>query len=190
MRLFLVGPRACGKTTVGRALSERLGLSFADTDDLVATLSGALAADLLRSRGEAALRAVESVVVDRLCEGPDRVVATGGGVVLLEKNRGRMRGAGFVVYLRADAGTLAARIRAAGAEKRPSLTGEPPDAEVGEVLAVREPLYAAAANVEVDATRPVGEVVAAILAALPAGSRGPAPRPTPPPAGRGPCATR
>ncbi|HET6202318.1 MAG TPA: shikimate kinase AroL [Planctomycetota bacterium] len=167
MRIFLVGARASGKTSVGRSLAERLRVSFADTDDLVSTIAGALAGDLLRTKREPALRAAESAVLARLCEVFDGVVATGGGVVLSEKNRDRMRRGGFVVYLRAGAETLAARIRAEGEGTRPSLTGAPPDEEVSAVLAAREPLYAEIAHLVLDATRPVAELVSAIASALP-----------------------
>ncbi len=173
MRVFLVGARASGKTTVGRALATRLGVSFADTDDLVATIAGAVAGDLLRTKGEAALRAAETAVLARLCEVFQGVVATGGGIVLSEKNRERMRSGGFVVHLRADAETLATRIRAGGAEKRPSLTGAPADEEVSAIVAAREPLYAEVAHLVLDATRPVEEIATAIVAALPS-SPGPA----------------
>jgi len=170
MRIFLVGARASGKTSVGRALAERLGASFADTDDLLAAIAGAVAGDLLRTKGEAALRAAESAVLARLCEVFDGVVATGGGIILSEKNRERMRRGGFVVYLRAGADTLAARIRAEGKEKRPSLTGAPADEEVPAVLAAREPLYVEVAHLVLDATRPAGELASAIASALPPSS--------------------
>ena len=172
VRLFLVGPRGCGKTTVGRALADRLGARFADTDELVATVAGALAGDLLRTKGEGALRAAESAVLARLCEVFEGVVATGGGIVLSEKNRERLRSSGFVVYLRADAETLAARIRAQGKGRRPSLTGAAPDEEVPAVLAAREPLYRAVAHLEVDAARPVGESVERIASSILSGGGG------------------
>ncbi|MGH7149104.1 MAG: shikimate kinase AroL [Planctomycetota bacterium] len=167
MRVFLVGARASGKTTVGRALATRLGVSFADTDDLVATIAGAVAGDLLRTKGETALRAAETAVLARLCEVFHGVVATGGGIVLSEKNRERMRRSGFVVYLRADAQALASRIRAQGKKRRPSLTGAAPDEEVPAILAAREALYAEVAHLVLDATRPVEELASAIAAALP-----------------------
>src|SRR5262249_57093640 len=75
-------------------------------------------------------------------------VATGGGVVLRPENRARLRAAGRLVWLTADAATIWQRMQQDGstAERRPDLTVGGL-AEVEELLKQREPLYRDCADV-------------------------------------------
>ncbi|MHC4918783.1 MAG: shikimate kinase [Planctomycetota bacterium] len=82
-KVVLVGPRAAGKTTVGRALADRLGWGFRDTDDLLAAAVGQPAEDYLQNAGEAAFRTIEEQVVGAALLSTDpEVLALGGGAVL------------------------------------------------------------------------------------------------------------
>ena len=58
--LFLIGPRASGKSTVGRLAAERLGLPFYDTDDMVMDEAGCSIAEIVRLEGWESFRARES----------------------------------------------------------------------------------------------------------------------------------
>jgi shikimate kinase len=94
------------------------------------------------------------------------VLASGGGAILAEENRVRMKAAGPVVWLHASNEALARRLsrdRSAG-ENRPSLTGRPIAEEVAEVMAVREPLYRECATIIVDSEREWPEQVARRIA--------------------------
>ena len=126
--------------------------------------------------GEAGFRAREAAVLEELCGRRRHVIATGGGVVLRPENRDRLRAAGLVVWLTADAPTLWERLRqdATTAERRPALTVGGL-AAVEEFLRARRPLYEAVAHLAVDtARRSPPEVAEAILALLPR-QPGPAP---------------
>ena len=108
-------------------------------------------------------------VVDRIRGGERVVVATGGGVVLAPQNVDLMEGCGTVVWLKATAETLKARIGAdpASSEARPALEGTSSVDEVDVVLARRESLYRRAAHVRVTTDRLEAEEVAEkVLAAL------------------------
>jgi shikimate kinase len=159
-----------GKSRVGRALAERLGWTFLDTDVLVEKGAGMKIAEIFAREGEAGFRAREREVLAAL---PDRacVVALGGGAIVAEENRALLRGKGTLVWLDARPETLVERI-GAGAE-RPLLAGldrEARIAKLGALREAREPAYASARlRVDTDA-RSVDEVCAAVLAALGAGA--------------------
>lgn len=165
--IFLVGPRACGKTTIGRQLAALRGVPFLDTDALLQEMAQRSIADIVATEGWPAFRIRESAALEeaaRRCGYPDRpqgVIATGGGMVLAEKNRLFLRKAGEVVFLQAPAAMLAARLRRhALPEQRPSLTGGDMVQEVAAVLAERLPLYKATSHHWVDASLPVQELCA------------------------------
>jgi shikimate kinase len=165
IRIVLLGMMGSGKSSVGRALAERTGWPFVDNDALVQDATGRTARQLLVEVGEGAMREAEALALRTgLALAPPVIVATAAGTVLNPETRELIDAAGFVVWLRADAETLAAR--AAGAEHRPWLDGD----AVGwfrSTLAAREPLYATVADLEMDtgSSRP-GAAADAIVAAL------------------------
>lgn len=161
--IFMVGARASGKTTIGRALAEALGFDFVDTDHYMLETSSLTVAEVVASEGWEGFRARESEAL-RAVTRPGLVVATGGGMVLAEANREFMRDMGTVFYLCAPAPLLAARLESAPeADQRPSLTGRSIVDEVTEVLAAREKLYRGAAHHVLDASAPPEAVVGQAL---------------------------
>ena len=168
--VYLVGYRASGKTTVGRALAARLCREFVDTDHLVETEAGREIAVIFQESGEEAFRHLESEILRRVCErasrGEELVVATGGGVVLLADNIKLMRNSGKVVWLRAPAAVLEQRIGAdpATGRSRPPLQGASAASEVEEVLKRRYPLYEASAECIVDTGELDPEEVCSVIA--------------------------
>src|SRR5262245_722959 len=110
--IFLIGLRGSGKTTIGRAMAERLGLPFRDADADLEARSGRSIRDIFSTDGEAAFRDLEEqTLVDLIARGP-AVIATGGGVVLREANRARLRAAGKVIWLTAAPDVLWQRTQA------------------------------------------------------------------------------
>jgi shikimate kinase len=154
--LVLVGYRGAGKSTVGAMLAARLGVGFVDTDALVERLTGEPVAKLFASGGEARFREAEVKALEALDAARPCIVATGGGAVITDRGRRAIRGLGTVVWLRASAAVLSARI--AGSD-RPPLTGLSAEAEVEALLEARAPLYASLADAIVDAgERPAVEI--------------------------------
>lgn len=163
--IFLIGPRACGKTSVGRALADRLGLDFVDTDHALVEAAGTAIADYVAARGWDAFRDLEAATLARVARGPVRVVGCGGGIVLRPENRAVLAD-GVVLYLETAPETLAARLLADPiAAQRPSLTGGGVADEVRQVLAERAPLYAASADIVLHEA-PLADVVEEALCAI------------------------
>jgi shikimate kinase len=165
-RLFLIGPRGSGKTTVGQLLAGRLRWEFVDADDVIETAAGRSVADVFAAEGEAGFRQRESEALQQLIGLDRHVIACGGGVVLRPENRQLLRQSGHCAWLTGDPATLCRRLEGdpTTAARRPALTALPPTEEMARILAEREPLYGEVAHfaVATDGRSP-DEVVSAIL---------------------------
>jgi shikimate kinase len=162
--VFLIGYRCTGKTTTARHLAGRCGGDWCDMDELLEARAGRSIRQIFAEEGEAGFRAREAEILEELCRGPARVVATGGGVVLAPANRERLRRAGFVIWLTADTPTIWRRMTEdpTTAERRPALTTGGL-AEIEDLLRRREPLYRECAGLTVDTSARTPEEVAAVI---------------------------
>lgn len=150
--VFLIGPRASGKSSVARLLARHLGRPLFDTDFLVAAEAGCTIAEIVAKEGWDSFREREARVLRAACLSGG-IIATGGGMVLSMANREFMRQQGTVVYLSASPECLHSRLSAdLNPGLRPSLTGNDPLEEVRSVLAEREPLYISTAHHILDAS--------------------------------------
>lgn len=164
--LFLIGPRGCGKTTVGMALADSLNCRFVDTDQWLQSQLNMTVAEIVEKEEWAGFRARETAALEAVTA-PSSVIATGGGIILTEFNRHYMRHNGIVVYLCAPVSVLVNRLQAAPEEDlRPTLTGKPLSEEVEEVLEERDALYREVAHIIIDATNEPDQVVSEIRCAL------------------------
>lgn len=147
MLLWLIGMMGSGKTRVGQLAAARREVPFFDTDRRVEEQAGCSIAELWAERGEPAFRRLEAEAV-RWVSGLEGIVATGGGVVLDPGNVVTMRATGTVVWLDADASTLARRV---GSDRaRPLLVAEEPVEErLRRIAAERAGRYATAAHIRI-----------------------------------------
>ena len=143
--IVVVGAPGAGKTTVGQALADRLGLRFADVDAVIVDRAGKPIAEIFADEGEDAFRALEEQVTAELLDEAG-VLALGGGAVLSPRTREALRGH-RVVWLRVG---LAAAVKRVGMDTaRPLLLGN----VRGRLLALlneRAPLYADVATQVID----------------------------------------
>jgi shikimate kinase len=162
--LVLVGPPGAGKTTVGRVLARRLGVAFTDVDTIIVKRAGKPIADMFLQDGEDAFRALEREVVAEALAGTDGVLALGGGSVLADVTRVRLRGH-RVVHLTVG---LSDGLRRTGmSTARPLLAGVNPRATFKALLDARAPLYREVATVVVDTgRRSANQVARAVLEAI------------------------
>jgi shikimate kinase len=156
--VVLIGFMGSGKSVVGRALAERLSYRLFDTDAMVEEHDGRSIAEIWDAEGEDGFRTREHEAVLYACAGSGRVIACGGGAVLNIRNYGVLKGAGTVVYLRAPADVLRARLE--DETTRPLLR------EAGafdRLLAERTPAYESAADIVVDADLGTPDEIAEVI---------------------------
>ena len=142
--IFLIGLMAVGKSTVGRQLAEALKMPFFDADEEIERRAGAEISWIFDVEGEVGFRQREAAIIDELTQHQGIVLATGGGVVLLEENRRCLAARGIVIHLDSPIEKLVARTRRD--TKRPLLQGSDPAAKLSELKQQRGPLYAEIAD--------------------------------------------
>ena len=96
--IVLIGMPGCGKSTVGRVLAAQIGRRFVDLDHMIAA-QGRTPAQIIRTDGERAFRAIETDAVRTLAPEQGLVIATGGGTVLSAENRRLLAYNGVSVFL-------------------------------------------------------------------------------------------
>jgi shikimate kinase len=165
--LALIGYRGSGKSTVGTILAGWLGRAFIDVDLEIEARAGRSIAAIFAESGEGAFRDWEEATIAEItARNASAVLATGGGAVLREVNRSRIRSLGFVVWLTAPPPELARRLEIdrRGLAERPPLTGAGTLLEISHVLAERSPYYRELADLVIDtAGQTPTEVARAIL---------------------------
>jgi shikimate kinase len=170
MNVTLIGYRGSGKSAVAAPLARRLGWTAIDADHEIESRAGRSIREIFERAGEPEFRRLERETLADLLSRDQFVIAAGGGAILDEGTRDRMRQAGPVVWLRAPADVLFERIAAdpVTAERRPNLTAAGGLEEIVRLLSVREPLYRDAATLSIDVSRlSVEDVVKQIIASLP-----------------------
>ena len=130
-------------------LAARLGLRPVDLDERIERDEGVAIADLIRTRGEDAFRAIEARTLARALEVEGIVIACGGGILGREENRERLARA-FVVWLGVTPETAAARMDTVGRDSRPLLDGGSVLDRLRSLEAARSDLYRSAAHATVD----------------------------------------
>jgi 3-dehydroquinate synthase len=140
--IILGGFMATGKSSVGRRLAIVLGYDFLDLDTLIAAESGMPIAQIFATQGEAAFRAMETRMVERIAVRTGCVVATGGGTIVNPRNLEVLKRSGAVIALTADPDTIIARI--GPTEDRPMLWGGDRRERVRALLEQRAAAYAKA----------------------------------------------
>jgi shikimate kinase len=140
--LVLVGLMGVGKSTVGRRLARRLGLSFVDSDAAIEDASGLPAAEIFERYGELEFRDGERRLVARLIEGDVRVIATGGGAYVDPTTRQLLNERAITVWLDAPVDILAERT--SRRDTRAQLRNGNPKAVVERLAAARRPSYVGA----------------------------------------------
>lgn len=147
-----MGLPGSGKTTIGRQLARRLGVSFVDSDHVIEHRLGCSIREFFAREGENSFRDVEQQVLDDLTQSHEGVIATGGGSVLRGANRRHLRERGHVIYLRSTPEDVFRRVRHDTA--RPLLQVDDPLARLRALFEARDPLYREAAHFVIETGRP------------------------------------
>jgi len=166
VKVFLIGYRGAGKSTVAQPLAQRMGGDWVDTDQEIEARAKMKISDIFKDQGEEVFRDLEErVILDLLIDDDLQVLALGGGAVIRKATRERILSAGKVIWLKASAETLYDRILAdeAAGQRRPNLTHGGGFQEVQEVLAEREPIYYETADYTIETEGKTPEDIAALI---------------------------
>lgn len=151
INVVLVGPMGSGKTSVGRRLACVLKRDFFDTDFEIVARTGVAIDHIFDIEGEEGFRKRETQMLKDLCEIPNIVIATGGGIVIKEENRKLLKQDSFVVYLASSVEQLVKRT--AKSKTRPLLERSTNrEKTIRDLLAAREDFYQEVADVVIDTT--------------------------------------
>ena len=157
LNVALIGMPSCGKTTIGRALADRLGKRFVDLDEEIVRAAGYSIPDLFAAEGEDGFRAREAEQTARFAREGRQVLSCGGGVVKRPENLRALRQNGVVLFIDRPLDAL-------------TVGGGRPLSTSAEALktmeAQRRPLYLAAADAVIPNETTVADAVAAALEAL------------------------
>ena len=161
--IVLVGPMGSGKTTIGRRLAHELNRDFFDTDHEIIDKTGVTIDHIFDIEGEEGFRERESKILENLCQMSNIILATGGGIVILPKNRKILKNSGLVVYLSSSVNQLLKRT--AKSKTRPLLENSSDRRKtITELLEARDVYYREVASFVVDTTgKKLHEVINIII---------------------------
>jgi len=147
MAKVLLGFMGAGKSTIARGLDP----DYIDMDALIEERLGMSIADFFAEKGEVVFRQVESEVLADLLK-TDRVVSTGGGVVISQRNRDLLKTNPENIYLKADFETLYQRIAADMDNQRPLFLNNSKE-ELAAIFKERQAWYEEVASRVLDVTK-------------------------------------
>ena len=152
MTIVLVGLPGSGKSTVGRQLARRLGLSFIDSDHVIEQRLGCSIREFFEREGEARFRDIEQQTLDELSLGPAIVLSTGGGSCMRAATRAFLHERGHVIYLRSTPEDVYRRIK--HDRGRPLLQVSDPLQRLRDLYEARDPQYRECAHYVIETGRP------------------------------------
>lgn len=116
--IFFVGLPGSGKTTLSKMLSEYLSYNFYDIDSMIEENEGEKISEIFEQIGENAFRDLESITLEKTYKEDKAVISTGGGIILLKKNRDIMKNNGITIFIDRPPNIIVENI---DASKRPLL---------------------------------------------------------------------
>jgi shikimate kinase len=156
--VVVLGLMGIGKSTTAQAIAASRGVTAHDSDVDIETLFGATGGQLVINHGLDELHRIESaVLLGRLASDVPSVISAAAGIVEDPRCCEALANRAYVIVLQAPVGEIIRRM-ATGAHRRVMDT-----AELTALAHRRAPLFAAVADLELDATRPTEELVAAVL---------------------------
>lgn len=150
--IYLTGLPGAGKTSIGREFAKllsRFNYEFVDLDAMIESQTGLTVPQIINERGEAHFREIETIMLAHLSEHAfhdPKVIAMGGGTVILPMNRAIMRGSGLVIHIDVTVRQAAKNIinGILSGQERPLLKARDPDdltEKVRELYEARKEYY-------------------------------------------------
>ena len=165
MNIVLIGYRAAGKSTIGKHLASKLGLTFYDVDRHIESRIAPETLTAFYTRvGENGFRPIETEIVLELCDKSEAVIAFGAGSLIRKPNQQSIKLNTLVVYVKVPARKLWARIQSdpSSGHTRPDLAGGGLK-EVKYMLEKREPVYNECSDIVVNGNQSTTSIVDEII---------------------------
>ena len=166
--IALIGFMATGKSTVGKALKEYLGIDykFIETDQLIIEMAGKSIQNIFSEDGEEKFREYEIEACKKAANFKKAVISCGGGIVLNKANIENLKKTCHIVLLTASPKEIYNRVMKDGKETRPVIDKEDPMKEIESALKQREPYYNITAEIAINTTdKTIDEIVGEIIKA-------------------------
>ncbi len=146
--IVLIGPMGAGKSSVGKRLAKHLNRKFFDCDKVLEERTGVAITTIFELEGESGFRERETKILGELTLLENVVIATGGGVILLEENLQLLSRNSVVIYLKASINSQIKRTK--HDKKRPLLQTNNRHATLQSLAETRDPIYTRVADIIVD----------------------------------------
>lgn len=160
--IVLCGFMGSGKSTVGRALAEKLSMKLIDTDSYIEKKEGMTISEIFAQKGEEYFRNVELEVCRELSSMRNYVISTGGGTLLKEENVAEIKKGGVVFFLNVSAQTVLTRLK--NDTTRPLLQRTDKVKAVNDLMNKRMSLYSKAADYVINAEESPRKICSEIIA--------------------------
>lgn len=160
MNIVLIGFMGCGKSTVAEKLGEVLDREVVETDGLIELEQRKSIPEIFAQSGEASFREMERRLAERLSAREGLVISTGGGMVTVPETAALLKKNGIAVLLDTPFSDCYGRI--AGDCNRPNARSRSRD-ELCELYLSRQPVYRSVADLTVDGSLSVSEIVGEIV---------------------------
>ena len=99
LNVSLIGMPSSGKTTLGRALAQKLGRTFVDLDQEIVKAAGCSIPEIFQAEGEEGFRARESEQAARFGKESRLLISCGGGTVKRPENIRALRQNGVILFI-------------------------------------------------------------------------------------------
>lgn len=160
--IVLIGFMGSGKSTIGKALAQRLNYSFIDSDVLIEDRIKMPISDYFKRYGEEKFRILEEEIISQIALTSEAVIATGGGVVKNPNNISNLKNNGTIFYLKGSPEHIFENVKYD--TTRPLLNTGNKLETIKSLLKERSPLYESASDMIIDIDhKSIEEIVVSIL---------------------------
>ena len=137
--LILTGMMGVGKTTIGKALSERLKIKFIDVDKVIENQESSSINKIFEKKGEIFFRKIEKIITLKQLENTNCVIALGGGAFINKDIREKVLKSGITIWL--DLKIKELFKRSLSSKKRPLLNNVNLEKKLNDIYHQRKDVY-------------------------------------------------
>ena len=139
--IFLIGMMGAGKSTIGKLLSKKTGLSFIDLDNEIVKIEGLSLNKVFTLKGEKYFREIEAKTLKTV---KSSICSCGGGIILNQSNVDFIKHHGISIFLNAEIKELSKRL--VNSKDRPILKNKIKRVELEKIWRQRKKSYIKSAD--------------------------------------------